>query len=375
MAAQKGPFRCDHCHEFRAPDGCIKVAGKIEPAACCNLYDPMLAKGVNPHEPISASSVTRVRVYVYNAEGKLLALRRKRHDDENHNPPGTWEMIQGKVNPGEKIEDAALRELREEVGYLPSDLQSWRELTHPYTWEAVLGPWVRRKPNIEDNPDKEHDTFAWESPRIALQWMGRRIAKAAIDPIERIVRAIAWDDWDGLTKLIAPELGEAASEGVVQGMDDVGSSDDEAFSLANADAIDYAVTRSAALIDPISQTTKNGLRSLLEQALVDGWSGQQLAQAIADSSLFSPDRADRIARTELAMATSQGNLTAWRRSGVVTGKKWIIADTHDDDDVCDRNAEAGVIPLDQAFPSGDDGPPAHPNCKCVVVPVVQGAAA
>lgn len=33
-------------------------------------------------------------------------------------------------------------------------------------------------------------------------------------------------------------------------------------------------------------------------------------------------------------------------------------------EVCMENADAGWIPIDDEFPSGDDEPPAHPNCSC-----------
>lgn len=32
--------------------------------------------------------------------------------------------------------------------------------------------------------------------------------------------------------------------------------------------------------------------------------------------------------------------------------------------VCDENSLAGAIPIDEDFPSGDDEPTAHPNCRC-----------
>jgi len=32
--------------------------------------------------------------------------------------------------------------------------------------------------------------------------------------------------------------------------------------------------------------------------------------------------------------------------------------------VCQENSDAGWIPVDEQFPSGDDEPPAHPNCDC-----------
>jgi hypothetical protein len=33
-------------------------------------------------------------------------------------------------------------------------------------------------------------------------------------------------------------------------------------------------------------------------------------------------------------------------------------------DICVENADAGVIGLDEEFPSGDQAPPAHPHEEC-----------
>jgi hypothetical protein len=54
--------------------------------------------------------------------------------------------------------------------------------------------------------------------------------------------------------------------------------------------------------------------------------------------------------------------------GIKLGKSWLIL--AEACDVCVSNEEAGVISLHAPFPSGDDAPPAHPNCRCVIVPVV-----
>lgn len=43
-----------------------------------------------------------------------------------------------------------------------------------------------------------------------------------------------------------------------------------------------------------------------------------------------------------------------------TEKAWIGGTCED----CMENSEAGFIPEDEVFPSGDDEPPAHPNCDC-----------
>lgn len=207
----------------------------------------------------------------------------------------------------------------------------------------------------------------------------------------RILNGVDLSDLDELARILVGPMGEEAAQGVLDGFADLDVDvDDSAFRLANEDAVDWAADRAAELIGrrrvgaslhvvhsappwAISESTRDGLRELVTQALADGWSADQLQDAVLESWIFDPARAEVIARTELAMAHQAGTLAAWRRSGVVTGKRWLISDLHDDDDICDVNAEAGVIPLDASFPSGDDSPPAHPNCACVVVADVGGA--
>ncbi|HLZ93926.1 MAG TPA: NUDIX domain-containing protein [Candidatus Dormibacteraeota bacterium] len=376
---------CRTCWKYRGSPRssgyCLLIAGDISPDDTC---DNWAAKRVRKGDPPTSAldqlpnhrlKWDKVRIFVFNAKGELLALRRGPH----RHRVGQWEMVQGSIEPTDASpEQAALREFREETGYTLADLEDWTQISErTYAASLVPGAGV---PDITKNPEDppEHDAVRFGKPEIVLSWFGRTalkgddgMAKAApVDDVERILRAVAWDDFDALTRLIAPGLGEAASEGVVQGFQDLGVADDEAFALASADAIDYARTRAADLIDDIVPTTRNGIRALIETALVDGWSGDQLAQAIQDSVGFSADRAARIASFELAAANTQGNMVAWRRSGVVKGKQWLLGNDHDEDDICDQNADAGVIPLDALFPSGDDGPPAHPACACVCVPVL-----
>jgi hypothetical protein len=120
----------------------------------------------------------------------------------------------------------------------------------------------------------------------------------------------------------------------------------------------------------ITETTREGLRSLVTEALEEGEGVADLADKILDSFSFSTDRAEMIAQTELAHSHSQGSMTAWKESGVVVGKRSLLADTHPFEDVCDENAEAGVIPLDEPYPSGHQTAPYHPRCLCASIPVV-----
>jgi hypothetical protein len=100
-----------------------------------------------------------------------------------------------------------------------------------------------------------------------------------------------------------------------------------------------------------------------------GHEHRDLAAALEESYAFSEARAETIARTELARADVEGNLAAYRDSGVVEGKEWILGSEHGDADECDDAAAMGVVPLDDDF-GGIGDPPAHPNCVCDVLPVL-----
>ncbi|MEF2144972.1 MAG: (deoxy)nucleoside triphosphate pyrophosphohydrolase [Desulfovibrionaceae bacterium] len=61
-------------------------------------------------------------------DGKYLAVERP-----DHGPwAGWWEFPGGKVEPGERLESALGRELREELNITPLRFRFWRAKKHPY---------------------------------------------------------------------------------------------------------------------------------------------------------------------------------------------------------------------------------------------------
>lgn len=142
----------------------------------------------------------------------------------------------------------------------------------------------------------------------------------------------------------------------------------------NQSAVAWSARRSADLITSdgaggeLVDATRNLIRSTIEQATSEGWSTQKLAKALKEHYAFSPQRAMVIARTELAMAESQGNLQAYIASGVVQKKTWIL--DPDPCPVCIANAAQGAIPLLQEFQGGVMTAPQHPNCRCAIAPVI-----
>ncbi|MGD0154688.1 MAG: phage minor head protein [Terracidiphilus sp.] len=116
----------------------------------------------------------------------------------------------------------------------------------------------------------------------------------------------------------------------------------------------------------ISESTRNRLRGVITEAFSRETSIKELAQRIREAGGFSEERAKLIADTEANMAMSHGNVAAWKKTGVVKSIKWLKSSLHNVPDECDLNADGGAVLLGQAFPSGDEAPPAHPGCRCVV---------
>lgn len=112
----------------------------------------------------------------------------------------------------------------------------------------------------------------------------------------------------------------------------------------------------------ITETTRDNLRELLNQAIDEGWTAQKIQAGIIDSESFSPARALTIARTEAAFARARGTHIGAQEAGMKT-KSWIISNEETCDE-CQANADQGDISIEEQFESGDDCPPAHPNCRC-----------
>ena len=76
-----------------------------------------------------------------------------------------------------------------------------------------------------------------------------------------------------------------------------------------------------------------------------------------------PYAAWRLARTEITASAGRATLAASRANPFVDRIEWLLSPNHPRIDICD--SRQGIYPLGQ-----EPGYPAHPNCLCVLVPVV-----
>lgn len=105
------------------------------------------------------------RALVFNDQGQLLVVRRSSTDPYH---PGTWDLPGGRMEPGEDIIAAAIRETQEEVGiglrapqlvFATSDMRGDISKTWVFFAEHVPPQWD----SIELSD--EHDEYQWIDPQ------------------------------------------------------------------------------------------------------------------------------------------------------------------------------------------------------------------
>lgn len=122
-------------------------------------------------------------------------------------------------------------------------------------------------------------------------------------------------------------------------------------------------------------TDRDKLINIISQGLDDGKSVPEIRSAIqADfEGEYTKMQAQRITRTEVLRASNQATLDAYEQSGVVEGKQWLTAGAVDECAEYEGQIESlgGNFYSDTSdFADGD--PPLHPNCRCVLLPVLIG---
>jgi 8-oxo-dGTP pyrophosphatase MutT (NUDIX family) len=105
--------------------------------------------------------------------------------------PGLWQCVSGSLEMGERVAVGALREVEEETGFGPSDIEAFYELDlvnqfHEPAVDAVMTAAcfaIRLRPGAEPTLSHEHDGARWlplATAHAEVVWPGYRTA------IERI---------------------------------------------------------------------------------------------------------------------------------------------------------------------------------------------
>jgi 8-oxo-dGTP pyrophosphatase MutT (NUDIX family) len=125
---------------------------------------------------------------------EFLLLRRAPHRIF----PGLWQCVTGGVEPGERVPAAARREVEEETGFGPAEIETFYDLDQvaPFYDEGADGVVVsaifaaRVRPDAEPRLSAEHDALSWvpaaEAPSLVV-WPSyaesvRRVRQKLLDP-------------------------------------------------------------------------------------------------------------------------------------------------------------------------------------------------
>jgi hypothetical protein len=203
------------------------------------------------------------------------------------------------------------------------------------------------------------------------------LSKATAEEIAGLRAELARTPWDesiiGKLRELLQEWSVARSTTTMKALesfvDASGGEYTDLLTTANEAAVEFARERVGNLVVGIDEASQDFLNELTSSAIEDGLTNDELGALISESYGFSEDRGLVIARTETAIADGAAKMIGYRSSGVVTGKEW--SPDAEACPICLDNAAQGTIPIDDVFASGDDAEPAHPNCECSVVPVVE----
>lgn len=149
-----------------------------------------------------------------------------------------------------------------------------------------------------------------------------------------------------------------------------------AFDLKHPAAKAYLEDHGADLVKGINDTTRSRVRTIMTQAVDEGWSYNRTAKELKTLydgfSVGKPQkhirsRAHLIATTEAGEAYEHGNMLVGQElaaAGLDMEKSWLSVGDSRVSAECLANEAAGWIPLADPYPSGKDRPLQHPACRC-----------
>ena len=121
------------------------------------------------------------------------------------------------------------------------------------------------------------------------------------------------------------------------------------------------------IIRDMKRTTLDDIGTALADSIELGLDAVRASRLIAQH-VASPSRALTIAITEQNRAMTAASVERYKEAEI--GQvEWEVSDPCPK---CAQNANV-VVTIGQSFPSGNTQPPAHPHCRCVLLPLIPGS--
>ena len=200
--------------------------------------------------------------------------------------------------------------------------------------------WIMLNVYINDEPLRLAVTRAWQEAFIlgevaADEWLRKTREAKKADDIE-----VNWDTW---------KPGDV----------------DTAINIKNFQKY-LAKVNADSYFKKFNKETVVNLGTALSDSIAAGLDAESAAVMIGQH-VASPSRALTIAITEQNRAMSFSSIERYKEAGLQK-MEWAVSDPCD---ICAKN-DGQVIQIGQSFASGDQQPPAHPHCRCVLLPVIPG---
>jgi SPP1 gp7 family putative phage head morphogenesis protein len=200
--------------------------------------------------------------------------------------------------------------------------------------------WIMLNVYINDEPLRLAVTRAWQEAFIlgevaADEWLRKTREANKADDIE-----VNWDTW---------KPGDV----------------DTALNIKNFEKY-LAKVNADSYFKTFNKETIVNLGTALSDSIAAGLDAESAAVMIG-RHVASPGRALTIAITEQNRAMSFSSIERYKEAGLQK-MEWAVSDPCD---ICAKN-DGQVILIGQTFASGDQQPPAHPHCRCVLLPVIPG---
>ncbi|MET4238613.1 hypothetical protein ABIB07_001831 [Bradyrhizobium sp. RT10b] len=205
-----------------------------------------------------------------------------------------------------------------------------------------------------------------------------------------IAAALELDGLSSIANDLGIDLSDVASDSVNQVVAQMGVNDaSDLVNQVNDRAVAFARERAAEMVGmrydedgnlvenpnaewAITDSTREDLRRVIASGLEDNIGIDDIISNIEALGGFSPERAEMIAEAEVRRANSNAALDTYAAArdnlDIRMGKQWLLGPNPCE--ICQANADQGVIDIDEPFQSGDDAPPGHPWCECALAPVV-----
>jgi SPP1 gp7 family putative phage head morphogenesis protein len=203
---------------------------------------------------------------------------------------------------------------------------------------------------------------------LAQRWLEHRgLDKGLRDLVQQ---ALAWlrDQAINLTEALGEAVRGAVSDGYAYGERvALEQLEDEARSPA-AERLQQLLDAAGVTISSVAATRFDEMAEVLATGVEQGLAPKRLARDLRDV-LDAPQWAETVAVTETARAMSAATQATYE-ANQVGQKLWLLAPDQRVCKVCAANAAQGPVATNDQFASGDAFPPAHPNCRCALMPVI-----